>query len=84
MYVILVLKDQLDAHILHALAIILHALWQIILNAVAIEADGKPHAGATHQLLLLLAFKKAEHILVLVIFVDAIKADVHFPKDILL
>jgi hypothetical protein len=51
---------------------------------MTVEADAEPNAGFSDDGLLLFVSEEFKHIRMLAVVMDAVIADVHFPKDVLL
>ena len=78
---LLLFKGHTDAEGGEAGAEVTDAVGEVVLDAVAVEADADADAGGAHDFLLFGAIEEGEHIGVDAEVMDAVVADVHFPED---
>ena len=78
---LLLFKGHTDAEGGEAGAEVTDAVGEVVLDAVAVEADADADAGGAHDFLLFGAIEEGKHIGVDAEVMDAVVADVHFPED---
>ena len=76
------LKGHLDAQLGQFLTVARHAVGEVVLHTVAIEAHADTDTRLADDLLLGFVGEEVQEILVLAVAVDGIVADVHLPEDI--